>query len=91
MTARHSGSAAWLREWPGQIRTSLIYYGADHLNERRFERLDSRIEKQFALADRSSLALALTWQYRLDDEALTWEENRFDSRSHYYLSAELNF
>ena len=91
LTARHSGSAAWLREWPGQIRTSLIYYGADHLNERRFERLDSRIEKQFALADRSSLALALTWQYRLDDEALTWEENRFDSRSHYYLSAELNF
>ncbi|SFQ80564.1 iron complex outermembrane recepter protein [Halopseudomonas formosensis] len=91
LTARHSGSAAWLREWPGQIRTSLIYYGADHLNELRFERLDSRIEKQFALADRSSLALALTWQYRLDDEALTWEENRFDSRSHYYLSAELNF
>lgn len=91
LTARHSGSAAWLREWPGNVRTSLMYYGADRLNERRFERLDSRVEKQFQLGARSSLDLALTWRYRLDDEALTWEENRFDSRNHYYLSAELNF
>ena len=91
LTAQHSGSAAWLREWPGDIRTSLMYYGADRLNERRFERLDSRIEKHFQLTSQGSLNLALTWQHRLDDEALTWDENRFDSRNHYYLSAELNF
>ena len=91
LTARHSGSAAWLRSWPGDVHTSLMYYGADQLNERRFERVDSRIAKHFALTPRSSLDLALVWQYRLDDEALTWEENRFDSRSNYYLSAELNF
>lgn len=91
LTAQHSGSVAWLHQWPGRIHTSVMYYGADQLNERRFERLDTRIEKHVQLSAHSSLNLALTWQYRLDDEALTWEENNFDSRSHYYLSAELNF
>tara|TARA_R110002051_G_scaffold140454_5_gene213342 strand:+ start:36177 stop:38204 length:2028 start_codon:yes stop_codon:yes gene_type:complete len=91
LTARNSGSAAWLRQWPGKIDSSLIYYGADMLNERRFERLDSRIAKRFDLTSTSHLNLALTWQYRLDDEGLTWPENVFNSRSQYYLSAELNF
>lgn len=91
LTARNSGSAAWLRQWPGKVDSSLIYYGADMLNERRFERLDGRIAKRFDMTSASHLNLALTWQYRLDDEGLTWPENVFDSRSHYYLSAELNF
>lgn len=91
LTARNSGSAAWLHQWPGKIDSSLIYYGADMLNERRFERLDSRVAKRFDLPSASHLDLALTWQYRLDDEALTWPDNVFKSRSHYYLSAELNF
>lgn len=90
LTARHSGSAAWIRQWPGRIESSLIYYGADTLNERRFERLDGRLAKGFGLGE-ADATLALTWQHRLDDEALTWSENLFNSRNHYYLSAELNF
>ena len=61
------------------------------LNERRFERVDSRLSKRLELTRNSSLDVALTWQYRLDDEGLTWSDNRFDSRSHYYLSAQLSF
>ncbi len=91
LTPRHSGSAAWLHEWPFDINSSIIYYGADELNERRFERIDTRLEKRFQLASSSALTLALTWQERLDDEGLTWEENLYDSSSQYYLSAELNF
>lgn len=91
LTARHSGSATWMHAWPAGIRTSLTYFGADRLNERRFERVDSRIEKDLGLTHAALLNLALTWQYRLDDEALTWDENRFASRSHYYLTAELHF
>ena len=91
LTARNSGSAAWLRQWPGKVESSLIYYGADMLNERRFERLDSRLAKRFDLSSSSHVNLALTWQYRLDDEGLTWPENIYNSRSHYYLSAELSF
>lgn len=91
LTPRNSGSAAWLRQWPAGIHSSLIYYGADMLNERRFERVDSRFSKRLDLSRTSSLDVALTWQYRLDDEGLTWSDNRFDSRSHYYLSAQLSF
>lgn len=91
LTARNSGSAAWLRQWPKGIESSLIYYGADMLNERRFERLDGRVAKRFGAGSVTSLELALTWQYRLDDEGLTWPENLYENRSHYYVSAELNF
>lgn len=90
LTARNSGSAAWLHTWPTGIETSLIYYGADQLNERRFERVDGRIAKRFDLG-RSSLELAANWQYRLDDEALTWRENLYDSPSQFYLTADLTF
>lgn len=91
LTARNSGSVAWLRQWPAAINSSLIYYGADRLNERRFERLDGRLAKRFAIGTSSSLELAATMQYRLDDEGLTWPENLYESRDQYYLSAELSF
>lgn len=91
LTAHHSGSIAWLHQWPIHINTSFMYYGADQLNERRFERIDSRFEKKMNFRPDSSLTLALVWRYRLDDEALTWDENLYDSPSHYYLSAELEF
>ncbi|WP_093392073.1 TonB-dependent receptor plug domain-containing protein [Halopseudomonas xinjiangensis] len=91
LTARNSGSAAWLRQWPAAIHSSLIYYGADQLNERRFERLDGRLAKRLAIGSSSALELALTMQYRLDDEGLTWPENLYETRDQYYLSAELSF
>jgi iron complex outermembrane receptor protein len=91
LTPRNSGSLAWLRNWAGSVESSIIYYGADALNERRFERLDGRLAKRFSLGSTSKLELALNWQFRLDDEALTWGENLYDDRSHVYLSAELDF
>lgn len=91
LTPRNSGSLAWLRNWAGNIDSSIIYYGADALNERRFERLDGRLAKRFSLGSSSELELALNWQFRLDDEALTWDENLYDDRSHVYLSAEVDF
>lgn len=91
LTPRNSGSLAWLRNWAGSVESSIIYYGADALNERRFERLDGRLAKRFSLGSTSELELALNWQFRLDDEALTWGENLYDDRSHVYLSAELDF
>lgn len=91
LTARNSGSAAWLREWPAAIHSSVIYYGSDALNERRFERVDGRLAKRFMLGTDSSIELAATIQHRLDDEGLTWPENLFEEQNHYYLSAELSF
>ncbi|WP_298188480.1 TonB-dependent receptor [uncultured Pseudomonas sp.] len=90
LTARYSGSAGWLHEWGGGWSSSLFYYGADLLNERRFERADLRVAKRFNLG-KSDLELALMVQQRLDDEALTWRENLYDERRLVYVSAQLDF
>lgn len=90
LTARYSGSAGWLHEWGRGWSSSLFYYGADLLNERRFERADLRIAKRFKLG-KSDLELALMVQQRLDDEALTWRENLYDERRLMYVSAQLDF
>lgn len=90
LTARYSGSAGWMRNWGAGWNTSLFYYGADLLNERRFERVDLRIAKRFRVGD-TELELAGMLQQRLDDEALTWRENLHNSRRVVYASAQLEF
>lgn len=91
LTSRHSGSLGWLANWSNQLETSLFYYGAQRLNEYRFERLDARIARRFQINQHSDLELALVWQRRLDDEPLTRDENLFKQRNYFHLSAEFNF
>ncbi|MCJ8167771.1 TonB-dependent receptor plug domain-containing protein [Atopomonas sediminilitoris] len=91
LTARHSGSAGWMRDWQNNWHSSVFYYAADQLNEYAFARTDWRVAKRFNLAQGQRLELALMWQFRLDDEPLTWSENHYESRSQWLLSAELDF
>lgn len=90
LTPRNSGSAGWLRDWGHNWSSALFYYGADQLNEYRFERLDLRVAKRFSVAD-STLELAAVMQQRLDDEPLSWEANNYQQRHLLYFSAELEF
>ena len=90
LSARHSGSAGWLRDWGQGWSSGLFYYGADQLNRYRFERVDMRVAKRFVVAG-AALELAAVMQQRLDDEPLTWRENNQDERQLLYFSAELSF
>ena len=90
LTASNSGSAGWMHDWGRGWSSALFYYGDDALNQYRFERVDLRVAKRFALP-RASLELAGTLQQRLDDEPLTKADNRYDSRHLLYFSAELEF
>lgn len=90
LTPRNSGSAGWLRDWGQDWSSALFYYGADQLNDYRFERLDLRVAKRFSVAD-SALELAAVMQQRLDDEPLSWEANNYQHRHLLYFSAELEF
>ncbi|SFP37083.1 iron complex outermembrane recepter protein [Geopseudomonas sagittaria] len=90
LTARYSGSGGWMHDWGRGWSSGLFYYGADLLNERRFERLDLRLAKRFSLG-RTDLELAGVLQQRLDDEALTWRENLYDDRRQVYFSAQVAF
>lgn len=90
LTARHSGSAGWLRDWGQGWSSSLFYYGADRLNDYRFGRVDARLAKRIAIGS-TTLELAGMLQQRLDDQPLTWRENNYDQRHLLYFSAELEF
>jgi iron complex outermembrane recepter protein len=90
LSARHSGSVGWLRDWGQGWSSGLFYYGADQLNRYRFERMDLRVGKRIAMAG-TALELSAVLQRRLDDEPLTWRENNQDGHSLLYLSAELEF
>ncbi len=90
LTARHSGSAGWLRDWGQGWSSALFYYGADALNGYRFERVDTRIAKRLLLG-KTSLELAGMLQQRLDPQPTTYADNNYDSRHVVYFSAELTF
>lgn len=90
VSPRHSGSAAWLRDWGRDWSSSLIYYGADALNSYRFERLDLRLAKRLPLGS-SQMELAGVLQQRLDDEPLGWSDNNYDERQVFWVIAELEF
>lgn len=90
LTSRHSGSAGWLRDWGRGWSSALFYYGAEQLNQQRFERLDLRLAKRIELGN-AALELAGVLQQRLDDEPLTWSANNYDERHLLYVSAELEF
>lgn len=90
LNARNSGSAGWLRDWGQGWSSALFYYGADQLNDHRFERLDLRLAKRIAIGS-TALELAGVLQQRLDDQPLTWPENNYADRHLLYFSAELEF
>ncbi|MCJ1888454.1 TonB-dependent receptor [Pseudomonas sp. LA21] len=90
LTARNSGSAGWMRDWGRGWSSAVFYYGDDALNEHRFERMDLRVAKRIPLG-KAALELAGVLQQRLDDEPLTWPENRYDDRHLLYFSAEVDF
>ncbi|WP_371356760.1 TonB-dependent receptor plug domain-containing protein [Pseudomonas chlororaphis] len=90
LTARHSGSAGWLRDWGQGWSSALFYYGSSALNGYRFERVDTRVAKRIPLG-KGSLELAGVLQQRLDDEPTTFVDNNYDSQHVLYFSAELTF
>lgn len=90
LTARHGGSAGWMRDWGQGWSSALFYYGDDSLNGHRFERVDLRLAKRIPLG-KAALELAGVLQQRLDDQPLTFPDNRYDSRHLLYFSAEVTF
>ncbi|OKN97094.1 hypothetical protein AM479_005189, partial [Pseudomonas aeruginosa] len=62
----------------------------DSLNGHRFERVDLRLAKRIPLG-KAALELAGLLQQRLDDQPLTFPDNRYDSRHLLYFSAEVTF
>ena len=90
LTPRHSGSLGWMHDWGRDWSSALFYYGADDLNQYRYERVDLRLAKRLHLGG-GQLELAGVLSQRLDDEPLGWENNLYDERRTLWFSAEVEF
>ncbi|TVP54394.1 MAG: TonB-dependent receptor [Halomonadaceae bacterium] len=90
LNARNSGSVAFIHRFPDQLTAAVSYYLTDSLRDRKFERIDMRVAKQWQVGT-GSLELAAIMQHALNDEPLYNRDNNFDSRNHYFAEARLRF
>lgn len=53
LSARHSGSFAWIQELPFELQSSVSYYWTNEVRETRFERADFRLARRIDRRDYS--------------------------------------
>lgn len=90
LTVEHSGSLAWIQNYPFDLTSATAFYWADSLKRNQFQRLDFRLAKAFH-QPRFSYDLAFIMQHYLDDEPPQSEDNVIDDRNQFYVEAGLRF
>ena len=90
LSARHSGSIAWIQELPFELQSSVSYYWTNEVRETRFERADFRLARRVDGPDYSYL-LALTIQHYLDLQAWMSPDNRIEDHNQFFVEAGIRF
>lgn len=90
LTVEHSGSVAWIQNYPLDLTSATAFYWADSLKRNQLQRLDFRLAKAFH-QPRFSYDLAFIMQHYLDDEPPQSEDNIIDDRNQFYIEAGLRF
>ncbi|AXS81826.1 TonB-dependent receptor plug domain-containing protein [Marinobacter sp. Arc7-DN-1] len=90
LSARHSGSAAWIQELPFELQSSVSYYWTNEVRETRFERADFRLARRVDRPD-YSYVLALTIQHYLDLQAWMSPDNRIEDHNQFFVEAGIRF
>lgn len=97
LMAQHSGSLSWLHQWSPRTSSSLSYFWVDQWNYTfskgpyNFERIDANLSHQLTVTEDVDLRLSATVEYRVDDDPLLWQENVYQDKEKYFVSAELKF
>lgn len=90
LTVQHSGSLAWIQNYPMSITSATAFYWMDSLKRNQYQRLDFRLAKAFH-QPRFSYDLAFIMQHYLDDRPPQSEDNNFEDRNRFYVEAGLRF
>ncbi|KEF32469.1 TonB-dependent receptor [Marinobacter nitratireducens] len=90
LSARNSGSVAWIQDWPLELTSSLAYYWTNEVRESRFERADFRLARRVDLPD-YSYVLALTIQHYLNPKPWMSPDNRIEDQNQYFVEAGVRF
>ncbi|MFT0211030.1 TonB-dependent receptor [Pseudomonas sp. F1_0610] len=95
-SSKHTASLAWLKQWPSDWHTSLMYFyysGNKTLSQNR--QLQARISKSMFLKEKD-ITIAFNWRHVFDQPdthqlAGTPYSMRYKSNSQFYFSVEAEF
>ncbi|MBU2955966.1 TonB-dependent receptor plug domain-containing protein [Marinobacter sp. F3R08] len=90
LSAKNSGSLAWIQELPLGFMTSAAFYWTNEVRDTRFERADFRLARQ---VDKStySYTLALTMQHYLNAKPWVSPDNRIEDHNQFFVEAGIRF
>ncbi|SNB55850.1 iron complex outermembrane recepter protein [Marinobacter sp. es.042] len=90
LSARDSGSFAWIQDLPMGFMTSAAMYWTNEVRESRFERADFRLARRVDRADYSYM-LALTMQHYLNPKPWISPDNRIEDQNQFFVEAGIRF
>lgn len=90
LSARHSGSVAWIQDLPLGLTSSAAFYMAQEVRNTRFKRADFRLARRVDHSDFSYI-LALTIQHYIDMEPWISPDNIIEDANQYFVEAGIRF
>ncbi|MBW4933088.1 TonB-dependent receptor plug domain-containing protein [Marinobacter sp. F4206] len=90
LSARHSGSAAWIQDLPLGLTSSAAFYIAQEVRNTRFKRADFRLARRVD-QPKFSYVLALTIQHYIDMEPWISPDNIIEDANQYFVEAGIRF
>lgn len=90
LSARHSGSLAFIQNLPFGLKGSTAYYWADQLKESNFERLDLRLAKSI-VQPRYTVELAMSLQHYMNTDPDMSPDNNIKDQNQLFLEAGIRF
>jgi iron complex outermembrane receptor protein len=89
-TPRHSGSASAILELPARWQLSTNYFYMHPINTHKFSRINVRLQKSLEIFS-STLQLAAIAHHDFSDDGDLFNDNRYDSSTRMWFTAELMF
>ncbi len=90
LSARHSGSVAWIQELPMGFSGAAVLYWTDEFRRDQFERADFRISRRIDQPT-FSYELALTMQHYLVRDPATSPDNIIEDHNQFFVEAGIRF
>lgn len=90
MTARNSGSAAWIHRFNDNITSSIAYYADFDLNTYPYQRIDTRIAKSFYFP-RMTLEIAGVLQHYVTNDPIMYRDNNYQGQNQVFLELSSRF
>lgn len=96
-SSRHTASIVWLKQWPRDWNTSLMYFYSSKINYKQYRQTQARIGKSIPFKE-ATVELSLNWRYIFDQPVINpnnlpinFYKMRYRSNSQLYFSAEVEF